>query len=104
MNKVLLLLVLLIVNATAAENVVQLEAGMNKKERVALHLSRARMPELTRYSSKWFTITRTEAVSISTGERVRCAVVRLRSDGSVYKTILFKPFQATVLEYWNPGK
>lgn len=104
MNKVLLLIVLLIANASAEVNVAKLEAEMNKKERVALRLSRARMPELTRYSSKWFTVTRTEAVSISTRERVRCAVVRLRSDGSVYKTILFKPFQAVVLEYWDPGK
>ena len=104
MHKVLLLLVLLIVNASANENFAKLEAGMKQKERVQLRLERARMSEITKYSPAWFNVTRKEAVSISTGDRVRCAVVRLRSTGAVYKTILFKPFQASVLEYWNPSK
>ena len=104
MNKVLLLLVLLIVNASANENFAKLEAGMKQKERVQLRLARARMPAITKYSPAWFDVTRTEAVSISTGARVRCAVVRLRSTGAVYKTILFKPFQASVLEYWDPSE
>ena len=78
-----------------------MEGKESVKEQHSLRLGRANNPFLTQYPSEWYSIERSQAISKRTGDVVRCAIVRFRRTNKVVNTVLFKPFQASVLECWK---